>query len=44
MYMCVYIYPVRNPEMVHQNTPIPKYSISIVNPELSQEWNSKLWL
>lgn len=30
---------MRNFEMVYRNTPIPKYSISIVN----LEWNSKPW-
>ena len=41
MYMCVYIYPVRNPETVYQNKPVPEYLVPIVNPKQSPEWNSK---
>ena len=41
MYMCVYIYLVCNSETVHRNTPVPKYSIPIVNSEWFLEQNSK---
>ena len=43
MYMCVYIYSVCNPEMMHQNILVLEYSIQIVNPERSLERNSKPW-
>ena len=43
MYMCLYIYPVRNPVTVLQNILILEYFILIVNYKWSSEWNSKLW-
>ena len=40
MYMCMYIYLVRNSEMVYRNTSKLEYFIPIVNLER----NSKPWL
>ena len=33
MCVCVYIYLMRNPETVHRNTSISKYSIPAINLE-----------